>query len=117
MSLLDDAFEGFTILDRVTHDDGYGGVVTEWTEGAQISGALVYDSSTQMKVAQALGSTSAYTLTVRKNVNLDYHMVLRRDSDGKIFRVMANSDENKTPDSAHLNMLQYAMEEWTLTNG
>lgn len=115
MSLLDEAFEPFVILDRTTSDDGYGGVVTQWVDGAEINGALVYDSSSQMKVAQALGSTSAYTLTVRKNVNLDYHMVLRRKSDSKIFRVVANSDENKTPRSANLNMLQYAMEEWTLS--
>lgn len=115
MSLLDEAFEPFKILDRVTSDDGYGGVVTEWVDGAGINGALVFNSSSQMKIAQALGSTSAYTLTVRKNVNLDYHMVLKRVSDNKVFRVTANSDENKTPNSAGLNMLQYSMEEWTLS--
>lgn len=115
MNLLDEAFESFIIVDRSTVDDGYGGVIVTWTDGAEIKGALVYDSSSEMKVAQALGSTSSYTLTVRKNINLDYHMVLKRKSDNKIFRVIANSDENKTPDSAHLNMLQYAMEEWTLS--
>lgn len=114
MSLLDEAMEEFTIVDRRTVDDGYGGVVTEWVDGATISGAVTYDSSSEMKVAQAMGSTSAYTLTVRKNVNLDYHTVIRRKSDSKIFRVLANSDEKKTPDSAALNMLQYPLEEWKL---
>ena len=114
MSLLDEAMEGFTIVDKQTVSDGYGGVTTQWVDGAQINGAVTYDSSSEMKVAQAMGSTSAYTLTVRKNVNLDYHMVVRRDSDGKIFRVLANSDEKRTPESAHLNMLQYPVEEWKL---
>ena len=114
MSLLDEAFEVFTIVDKRTAPDGYGGVVTEWVDGADINGAVTYDSSAEMKVAQAMGSTSAYTLTVRKNVSLDYHTVIRRKSDSKIFRVLANSDERKTPDSAKLNMLQYPVEEWKL---
>lgn len=113
-SLLDAAMEKFTIVDSRHVDDGYGGVVIEWVDGATINGAVTYDSSTQMKVAEAMGSTAAYTLTVRKNVNLDYHTVIRRQRDGKIFRSLANSDEKKTPDSAHLNMLQYPVEEWKL---
>ena len=114
MSLLDEAFESFTIIDRITTDDGYGGVITEWRDGASIQGALVFDSSSEMKVAQSLGSTAAYTLTVRKNINLDYHTVIRRESDGHIFRVLSNSDDRKTPKSAGLNMLQYSAEEWVL---
>ena len=114
MSLLDEAFEEFTVIDRRTTDDGYGGVMPEWVDGATFNGAVTYDSSSEMKVAQAMGSTSAYTLTVRKNIDLDYHTVIRRRSDSKIFRLLANSDERKTPDSARLNMLQYPVEEWTL---
>lgn len=114
MSLLDSAFEEFTILDRITVDDGYGGVVTRWVDGANIVGAMVYDESSTMKVAEALGSTSVYTFTVRKNVNLDFHTVVRRASDGKIFRLTSNSDERKTPNLASLNMLQYSAEEWSL---
>ena len=114
MSLLDEAFEEFTIIDKTTASDGYGGVVNTWVDGATIQGAIVYDSSSEMKVAQSLGSTSAYTLTVRKNINLDYHTVLRRESDKKVFRTLSNSDDRKTPKSAGLNMLQYSAEEWDL---
>lgn len=114
MSLLDDAFENFVILNKITSSDGYGGIDTTWTEGAVIQGAIVYDGSTQMKIAQAMGVTSAYTLTVRKGLEFDYHDVIRRQSDGKVFRITSNSDELKTPKSAGLNMLQYSAEEWTL---
>lgn len=114
MSLLDEAFENFVILNKVTSSDGYGGIDTTWTEGAVIQGAIVYDGSTQMKIAQAMGVTSAYTLTVRKGLEFDYHDVIRRQSDGKIFRITSNSDELKTPKSAGLNMLQYSAEEWVL---
>lgn len=116
MSLLDDAFEEFNILNKIRSDDGYGGTYTEWVPGATIMGAMVYDNSSQAMIAQALGSTSVYTLTVRKDLELDYHDVLRRVSDGKIFRLTSNSDENKTPRSAGLNMRQYSCEEWVLTS-
>jgi hypothetical protein len=61
-----------------------------------------------------MGVTSAYTLTVRKNVALDYHTVIRRESDKKIFRITSNSDDKKTPEEAALNMRQYSAEEWNL---
>lgn len=114
MSLLESAYEDFTILNKSIVDDGYGGVTTEWSDGATIQGAIVFDNSTQMKIAQEMGVTSAYTLTVKKSMLLDYHTVLRRESDKKIFRLTSDSDDKRTPESAYLNMRQYSAEEWTL---
>lgn len=114
MSLLDSAYEDFTIINKSIVDDGYGGTTVVWTDGATIKGAIVYDSSTQMKVAQAMGVTSAYTLTVTRASELDYHTVIRRESDSKIFRITSNSDDKKTPPSAGLDMRQYSAEEWKL---
>lgn len=115
MSLLENAYEDFTILNKSIVDDGYGGVTTEWTDGATIKGAMVFDNSAQMKTAQAAGYTAAYTLTVKKHINLDFHTVIRRESDGVIFRLVTNSDDKKTPESAGLNMRQYSAEEWKLS--
>lgn len=115
MSLLENAYEDFTVLNKIVGPDGYGGTSTTWVDGAPIKGAIVFDSSVQMKIAQAAGYNSAYTLTVKKNVELDYHTVLRRESDGRIFRLTSNSDDKKTPESAGLNMRQYTAEEWRLT--
>ena len=114
MSLLDNAYEDFTIINKEVVDDGYGGTATRWVDGATIKGVMVFDGSTQMKVAQAMGVTSAYTLTVKKNIGLDYHTVLRRESDKKIFRLTSDSDDKKTPEEATLNMRQYSAEEWKL---
>ena len=114
MSLLEDAYEDFTVINKIVESDGYGGTTTVWKDGAPIKGAIVYDSSTQMKVAQAAGVTAAYTFTVRKDIELDYHTVLRREKDKKIFRLTTNSDDKKTPKTAGLNMRQYSAEEWRL---
>ena len=114
MSLLENAYESFTILNKTIVDDGYGGTTVEWTDGITIQGAMVFDNSTQMKIAQSMGVTSSYTLTVKKSVVLDYHTVLRRESDKKIFRLTSDSDDKRTPEEASLNMRQYSAEEWQL---
>lgn len=116
MSLLDDNFENFTIVNKAVVDDGVGGTANAWADGTTIRGAMVFDNSSEMKIAMALGAKAVYTLTVRKNVLLDHHTVLRRDSDGKIFRLTSNSDDKKTPKGAGLNMRQYSAEEWVLTS-
>lgn len=114
MSLLENAYEDFVIIDKTVADDGYGGTVPSWKDGITIKGVMVYDNSTQMKIAQEMGVTSAYTFTVKKSIELDYHTVLRRKSDNKIFRLTSDSDDKKTPSSAGLDMRQYSAEEWKL---
>lgn len=115
MSLLSDAFEPFYVMDKTKTDDGYGGTKNVWTEGMTISGAMSYNGTTQSKIAEAMGAIGGYTLTVRKNTLLDFHEVLKRKSDGKVFRLVEDSDDHKTPDSAMLNMRQYSAEEWVIT--
>ncbi len=115
MSLLDEAFEKFTILNKQTAPDGYGGIEITYVDGASIQGAIVYDGSNSAKIAQAMGVKALYTLTVKKDIILDYHDILRREKDGQIFRLTTDSDDLKTPKSAGLNMRQYQAEEWILT--
>lgn len=115
MSLLDVNFEEFTVVNKTVVPDGVGGTTNAWMDGATIRGAMVFDDSKEMKIAKALGAKSVYTFTVRKNVLLDYYTVLRREGDGKIFRLTSNSDDMKTPRGAGLNIRQYSAEEWELT--
>lgn len=114
MSLLNDAFESFTLMDRRTTPDGYGGVEITWTEGAQIQAAASFNSSVEALTAQAAGATSLYTITTSRAINLQYHDVLKRDRDGKYLRVTSDGDDNFTPKAATLDMRVVQAEEYTL---
>lgn len=112
MSLLSEAMEKCIMMDRTSRSDGRGGFVYEWTDGAEFDAACVFDSSMQARIAEASGVKALYTITTAKNVNLQYHDVFRRASDGKVFRVTSDGDDKKTPASATLNMRQVTAEEF-----
>lgn len=114
MSLLSEAYESCNILDKTTQQDGYGGYNVVWKDGAEIQCAIVLNSSLQAQIAQKQGVTAIYTITTPKAVNLQFHDVIRRNSDGKIFRITSDGDDNKTPSSASLDMRQVSAEEYTL---
>lgn len=116
MSLLANAMESCTMIDKSTVNDGLGGTTSAWTDGATFEAAIVYDSSIEGMTAQAQGVTALYTVTTKKSTNLQYHDVFRRNSDGKILRVLTDGDDNKTPSTAGLNMRQVRAEQWVLPN-
>lgn len=114
MSLLSEAMENCTMLDKITTADGYGGYITTYKDGALFNAAIVLDNSMQARAAEKQGVTALYTVTTVKALNLQYHDVFRRESDKKIFRVTSDGDDKKTPASASLNMRQVSAEEWEL---
>lgn len=117
MSLLTEALERCVMMHKTTEDDGYGGEITRWVDGASFDAAITFDSSMEARTAGAHGVTSLYTVTTRKAKVLEYHEVFRRVSDGKIFRVTSDGDDKFTPASATLNMRQVTAEEFVPTNG
>lgn len=117
MSLLREAMEPCVILDKRTEEDGRGGYIAVWSEGAQFDAAATLDTSIQARVGQAQGVTALYTVTTSKAMNLQYHDVFKRLSDNKIFRVTSDGDDKETPVSATLDMRQVSAEEWALPSG
>lgn len=112
MSLLTDAMTACVMLNKVTADDGYGGEITTWTEGAHFDAAITLDTSIQARTAQAQGVNNLYTVTVDRNKSLDFHDVFKRLSDGKIFRITSDGADKHTPDSASFQVRQASAEEW-----
>lgn len=117
MSLLSEAMETCTMLNKRTIDDGYGGYRIVWENGASFSAAITFDTSIQGRIAEAQGVSSLYTVTTSRSLTLEYHDVFRRQRDGKIFRVTSDGDDRYTPASTALDMRQVTAEEWSLPNG
>lgn len=114
MGLLDDYMENCVMIDKTTVSDGRGGFDYAFVEGAEFQAAITLDNSIQAKIAEQQGVTGIYSVTTQKSINLQYHDIFRRSSDGKVFRVTSDGDDKKTPPSATLNMRQVSAEEYTL---
>ena len=116
MSLLDAVTEKCQMLDKTTVSDGLGGYERRYVDGATFDAAISLDDSVQAQTAMAAGVTGVYTVVTKKSVNLQFHDVFRRLSDGKIFRCTTDGDDSKTPPTAGLNMRTVRAEEWELPN-
>ncbi len=114
MSLLSESMETFYMLDKTTVDDGYGGFISTWSEGAQFKATAVFDTSIEARVAAVQGVTSLYNIITPKAITLDYHDVIKRKSDNRIFRITSDGTDKKTPASASLDMRVVTAEEFTL---
>ena len=114
MSLLDEYMENCVMIDKTSVSDGRGGFDYAFVEGAEFQAAITLDNSIQAKIAEQQGVTGVYKVTTTKSINLQYHDIFKRVSDGKIFRATSDGDDNKTPVSATLNMRQVSAEEYTL---
>ena len=114
MSLLSDAMEQCVMLNKVVQSDGFGSYYAQWIEGVPFEAAITFDTSIQARTAEAQGVTSVYTVTVDRNMALEYHDVFKRLSDGKVFRATSDGDDKATPKSTRLNMRQVTAEEYAI---
>lgn len=114
MSLLNEAMTKCRYINRSVVPDGEGGTDTVWTDGAEFLAAFALQTAQETEVAKAQGVVGVYTVSTRKNINLQFRDVFRRLADGKIFRVTSDGDDRKTPASARLDMRSVSAEEWSL---
>lgn len=115
MSLIDVAKVDVVMMDKITAPDGMGGIVRVWTEGAPFRAAIIKDSTLAARVAEKEGVTELYTVTVDGDIELDYHDVFKRVSDGAVFRVTSNIADSKTPSVASFQIGQVTAERWVLS--
>ena len=117
MSLLTEAMEPFYFYTKTRVDDGYGGYKNAYVKSeSTFDAAITFDTSIEARRADKEGVKSLYTITTKKNVVLEYHDVIERARDKKVFRVTSDGDDKFTPNSATLDMRQVTAEEWELPN-
>lgn len=114
MSLIDEAMTKVVLMEKTREPDGEGGFITNWTDGVLFDAAITFDTSMESRIAERQGVTSRYTITTGKNAKLEYHDVIRRLNDGKVFRITSDGDDVQTPDRATFQFLQVTAEEYVL---
>ena len=114
MSLLDENMVNCIMQDKTSASDGYGGTTVTYKDGATFEAAIVLNTSMEARLAEQQGVKSLYTITTKKNVNLQFHDVFIREEDKKVFRVTSDGDDKKTPRGAVLDMRQVTAEEWRI---
>ena len=114
MSLIDEAMTTVVLMEKTRQPDGEGGFIVNWIDGVVFEAAITFDTSMESRIAERQGVTSRYTVTTNKNAKLEFHDVIRRLSDGKVFRISSDGDDVQTPDRATFQILQVTAEEWVL---
>ena len=115
MNLIDSFMTPCVFMVQSKTEDGSGGWITEWRDGESFSAAIIRDTSTEARIAEAAGTVSVYTVTVPRSVHLPFHAVIKRLEDGKTFRITSDNAEKKTPICTALDLAQSTAEEWRLT--
>ena len=114
MSLIERAMETSHIMDKTTELDEYGSVRTVYKQGAEIKVAYSFNSSTEARIGAQQGANNRFTLMTKRSVLLRFQDVIMRDRDGKTFRVTSDGDDNKTPETAGLNLRAVEAEQWEI---
>ena len=114
MSLLNQAMTDVVLMDKRREPDGEGGFITNWIESVIFQAAITFDTSMESRIGEKQGVSSRYTVTTNKSAKLDYHDIIKRLSDVKVFRITSDCDDKQTPKSAIFQFLQVTAEEWVL---
>lgn len=95
-----DFFEAFTFLDYVSVDDGLGGMKFEFRDGATFSAGIIANSSTEAEIAYRSGVKTIFTIITEWGVELEHRDVIRRERDGRMYKITGNAIDNTAPDFA-----------------
>ncbi|MDO4170791.1 MAG: head-tail adaptor protein [Lachnospiraceae bacterium] len=115
MNLIEKMMEEYCFVNKTKVKDGAGGFNVEWNDGKQFSAAVIRDTTMEARRAEQAGVSSVYTVTTSRNIVLKYHDVIKRLSDGRIFRITSDGGDKTSPMISTLDMSQVMAEKWELT--
>lgn len=100
MSYYFDAFKEYYVKNKIKHNDGVGGTITEWLNGAVIKMSLDLGDSTEVRQAQAQGLKTVFTATFPIDTIVEYNDYVEDVETGEIYRITGEPKDNKTPPEA-----------------
>lgn len=90
------------------------GTVKWVADGKSFDCAIVPDESRQVTIAMAKEAEESYFIYLPIEVKLNYHDVIKRQSDGSTFRIVSNGDTRIPPVISSIKAKQLRAERWDL---
>lgn len=114
MSLLSENMTTFSRIEQTLAADGEGGRIVTYEAVGTFQAAVATTSRREGTEGESMRNVTTYQITTRRRDELTYHQIIRREKDGKYFRVTSNGKDRTTPLSAGLDMRVVSAEEWQM---
>lgn len=115
MAMIFDIMEDFVLLVKTpVITDGMGGFDYVYRDGPTFKAYMRKDSSTQAEVAQQQGMNEMFTIIVHRDTPLDDRDVIRRVSDGAVFRLTSTTLDAKAPAMSTTPIAKAKCERWAI---
>lgn len=114
LSLIESMMEDFVFLNKVKVDDPVGGYKDDYQDGVTFKAAVIKNSTTEAQIAEKNGISEIFTIVTDKSMVLEFHDVLRRASDGEIFRVTSRAVDSQAPEASTVPIAKVSAERWVL---
>lgn len=114
--MITDFFEPFCRVKRTLRDDGLGGTIETWEDGAPFDGGVTHVPGTEITIAGHRALRGQPVLVHETSVGFQQDELVRRLSDGAVFRVAGRSGQMRTPRVAQAQFAQVPVEGVTLAD-
>lgn len=114
LNLIESMMEDCVFLNKVKVDDPVGGYKDNYQDGVTFKAAVIKNSTTEAQIAEKNGISEIFTIVTYKSMMLEFHDVLRRASDGEIFRVTSRPVDSQAPAASTVQIAKVTAERWVL---
>ena len=115
-TILEDWAKDFCMVDKTSVPDGAGGFNVRYTDGATFTCVQRHDSTIEAQVAEKADAAATYTIFADKSLTFDYYDIIKRKSDGQLFRI-TEPYSKITPGISGLELQSIKCEKFNLKAG
>lgn len=115
MTMIESMFVDFHLMDRTTVPDPYGGHEDSYVPGAAFQAYARKDNSTEAIIAEKNGLKENFTIVHYRTFRLRQNDIVKRDSDGQLFRITSDTLDSEAPDQSSVKIARCSAERWKPT--
>lgn len=108
--MITDFFEEFILQDWISEPDPAGGFKWVNKDGVHFYAGIATDSSREARIAYQQGMKVMYTIVFQDILPLEHSDLVKRVSNGKLYRITSDPDDMKTPMVAEVQYMQVSAE-------